>query len=441
LTEHPSAEELLNLVRGKIAPQRGGEVLRHLYAGCEKCLAAAPAGLAAGLGVDRAFTAKEEAATETAIDRAFAVALRENRKRCRQKALQARAVKILIDGGVKGPEELPRSMKQIDIIEALLAASWSSRYENPGMMVYFAQFAVTCAERLDASRHGSKDVFDLQCRAQAELGNAYRVSDQFDKANAAFARARQLFELGSHSELAEIRLLSLEASLDSDCRRLKDACTRLKKVLRYRRLKNDDQLTGRTLLQLGRFTNFSGDPEEGLRLINESLSLLDIKKDPSLFSVAKQNQIESLILCRRHRDAELQLFQLRAMTCPSVERVNELRLKWLLGRIEAGQDKFARAEKTLREVHEGWIELGSGYNSALVALELAAMLLAQGKASEATQVVATAYTIFSALKVQSQVLMAVLVLRMSCEIREATRERVDKIVSYLQSDINAELEA
>jgi tetratricopeptide (TPR) repeat protein len=443
LTDHPSADELLALVRGRLAPQRSGEILRHLYGGCEVCLAVAPAGLAAGLGVRREPTAKEDAATEAAIDRAFAVALREDRNLRRRQDQRERAVKILMEGGTKGPEQLPKSMKQGDKVEALLAASWSIRFEDVGMMVYFARLAVNCAERLDARKYGGKEVLDLQCRALAELGNAYRVSDQFDKASVAFERARRLFELGSRSDSLEIRLLSLEASFDSDCRRLGDACLRLKKVLRYYRQNGLDQLAGRTLLQLGRFTSFAGDSEKALRLIDESLSLLDINRDPGLVYVARQNQIEFLIWLRRYREAELKLFQLRAMQAHSGGRINELRLRWLTGRIEAGKDKFDRAEETLREVHEGWIEFGRGYDSALVSLELAAMLLAQGKAGEATEIVTAAYKTFAALKIQREGLMTVLMLRTACELRKATRDLVEKVARYLmklEDDPHAELE-
>jgi hypothetical protein len=432
LTEHPSAEELLDLVRGRIAPQRGEEILRHLEEGCKECLAAAPAGLMAGLGVERELTAKEEAATEAAIDRAFAVALREERKLSRRQGQLERTVKRLVEGGFKGPESLPRSMKQTDKIEALLAASWSVRYEDVGLMVYFAQLAVSGAEQLVTPEQRGKEIFDIRCRAFAELGNAYRASDQFDKARDAFARSRQLFELGTHSDSLEIRLLELETSFDAYSRSFGNACLRLKKVLSFYQRNGQDHFAGRTLLQLGRYTGFAGDPEQALRLIDESLSLLDVDKDPGLFYVAKQNQIEFLVWCKRYRDAEIQLFHLRALQHATGGRINELRQRWLTGRVEAGQDRLVRAETTLREVHEGWTELGSGYNVALVSLDLAAVLLAQRKATEATAVVTIAYRTFLALKIQREALAGLLLLKTSCEMREATREDVEKLVRYLR---------
>jgi tetratricopeptide (TPR) repeat protein len=431
LSEHPSAEDLLDLVRGRLAPQRGGEILRHLYAGCEICLAVAPAGLVAGFGAPPDLTVKEEDATEEAIDRAFAVAHREDRDLRRHQKQEERMVKILVAGGVKGPEKLPRSMKQVDKISALLAASWSVRFEDVGMMVFFAQFAVSCAEQLDARRYGREKVLDLQSRALAELGNAYRASDQFDKAGVALTRSRQLFELGSRSDLLEIRLLEVEASLDAYSRRSGSACLRLEKVLRYYQRNGMDHLAGRTLLLLGRYIGFAGDSEEALHLIDKSLALLDADRDSGLVHVAKQNRVEFLVWCKRYRDAEIQLFQLRAMPCSSEGRLTEIRLRWLTGRIEAGQDRFARAEKTFRDVYESWIEVGSGYNSGLASLDLTAVLLAQRKADEATEIVTSAYKIFAALNIQHEGIMTVLMLRTACELKKATRDLVERVAQYM----------
>jgi hypothetical protein len=213
-------------------------------------------------------------------------------------------------------------------------------------------------------------------------------------------------------------------------------------VLSFYQRNGQDYFAGRTLLQLGRYTGFAGDPEQGLRLIDESLLLID--KDAGLVYVAKQNQIEFLIWCGRYRDAKIQLFHLRALQHATGGRINELRQRWLTGRVEAGQDRLARAETTLREVYEGWTELGSGYELALVSLDLAAVLLAQRKTIEATRLVTTAYKTFLALEIQREALMVLLMLKTACEMNEATREDVEKLVRYLrhlENDPNAELEA
>ena len=383
MTDHPSADELLALVRGRLAPQRGSEILRHLYGGCETCLAAAPAGLVVGLGVQREPTAREEAATEAAIDRAFAVALREDRNHRRRQDQRKKAVKILLEAGMKGPEKLSKSMKQVDKIAALLEASWSLRHEDIRMMIFFARLAVECAEQLDARKYGGKEVFDFQCRAQAELGNAYRASDQLANAEVALGHARRLFELGSRNEELENHLLNLEASLDGDCRRFRAACLKLDKIAQNYRRNGDDHLLGRALIRRAAYVANSGNPDEALRLLQESLSLIDMERDPSAAYAAMHNQITCLVECRRFDEAEKRLFLLRPLQHHSGGRINQLRFRWEEGRIDAGLERTERAEGILREVAESFSEINRAYDSALASLDLAAVLLAQKKAREA----------------------------------------------------------
>lgn len=443
MTDHPSADELLALVRGRLAPQRGGEILRHLYGGCETCLAAAPAGLVFGLGIQREPTAREEAATEAAIDRAFAIALREDRRHRRQQDQRKKAVKILLEAGVKGPEKLSKSMKQGDKIEALLEASWSLRHEDIRMMIFFARLALECAEQLDARKYGGKEVLDFQCRAQAELGNAYRASDQLANAEAALGHARRLFELGSRNQELENHLLNLEASLDGDCRRFRAACLKLDKIAQNYRRNGDSHSVGRALIRRAVYVANSGNPDEALHILQESLSLIDKDRDPSVAYAARHNQITFLVECRRFDEAEKRLFLLRPLQRYSGGRINRLRFRWEEGRIDAGLERTERAEGILREVAEGFSEINRAYDSALASLDLAAVLLAQRNAREATEVVTAAYSTFSGLRIEREGLVAVLMLRTACEMRVATRGLTEKIASYLrrlENDPHAELE-
>jgi len=443
LTDHPSRKELLAVVRGGLTPEREVAILRHLYEGCKKCLAAAPSALKLGFGLEGKTTAKEETAIDAAIQRAFKTAARHERHLREQELEAEEGEKILAAGGVEAPKKFPRHMGKLAKYKALLARSWSLRHEDTGSMVYFARLAVKCAEGLNAKRYGVKRVFDFQCRAQAELGNALRVSDQFDQAATAFSRARKLFELGTHSEVLEIHLLGLEASFDADCRRFQVACTKLLKVLRFYRQNGIKHLAGRTLLKLSRFTDQAGNSAEALRLVNESISLIDPDRDPSLAYTARHNQIAFLLSSGHSGEAEKQLFLLRALHQHAGGRLNELRFRWLEGRIDAALNRFDRAERTYHQTREDFLEVNRAYDSALASLDLSAVLLAQHKAVEAKDVVTAAYKMFIALNIQREALMAVLALKTACEMRSATQvmaEEVAKYVRRLEHDPNAKLE-
>ena len=442
MTDHPSRKELLAVVRGGLTPEREVAILRHLYEGCKKCFAAAPSALKLGFGLEAKTTVKEETAIDAAIQRAFKKAARHDQHLREQEVEAKEGEKILATGGVGAPKKFPRPMGVLAKYKALLARSWSLRHEDTGQMVYFARLAVQCAELLNPKRYGVERVFDFQCRAQAELGNALRVSDQFEQAATAFGRARRLFELGTQSEVLEIRLLDLEASFDADCRRLEMACIKLKRVLRWYRRNGDEHHAGKILLQLGRFTGYSGDNEEALKLLDESLALIDEREEPALAWAARLNQVDFLLACGQFRDAEKKLFQLRGLQYEA-GRINKLQLRWVEGRLEGRFNRLDRAERAFCEVQTGFLEVNRAYDSALVSLDLSAVLLAQSKAGEAKDVVEAAYRIFMALNIVREALMAVLALKTACQMGVATQtmaEEVAKYVRRLENDPNAKLD-
>jgi tetratricopeptide (TPR) repeat protein len=443
LTDHPSRKELLAVVRGGLTPEREVAILRHLYEGCKKCLAAAPSALKLGFGLEGKTTVKEESAIDAAIRRAFKTATRHD-QHLREQELEAKeAEEILAAGGVEAPEKLPRPMGMLAKYKALLARSWSLRHEDTASMVYCVRLAVWCAQVLDPKQYGVERVFDFQCRAQAELGNALRVSDQLDKAADAFARARQLFELGTRSEFLEVFLLNLEASLHADRRRFELACINLRKVLRWHQRNGDLHLAGRTLMKIALFTRYAGSLLEALPILRQSLEAIDGKRDPVLAYAAMHNELALLIDLGQFREAEIKLFQLRPHQSHAGGCINQLRFRWEEGRIDAGLERCDRAETIFREVREGFLGVNRAYDSALASLDLSAVLLAQRKAREARDVVAAAYKMFMALKIQREALMAVLALKTACEVQVATRELAEQIAKYvrrLENDPGARFE-
>ncbi|HYO12474.1 MAG TPA: hypothetical protein VE685_04675 [Thermoanaerobaculia bacterium] len=63
---------------------------------------------------------------------------------------------------------------------------------------------------------------------------------------------------------------------------------------------------------------------------------------------------------------------------------NEIRFRGLEGRVEAGFQRYARAEAIFREVKQAFEEeVKRAYHAALVSLDLSAVLLARGKMGEA----------------------------------------------------------
>jgi tetratricopeptide (TPR) repeat protein len=369
---------------------------------------------------------------DTAIDRAFKAARRYERHLRGQRA-QIQMILAWLEQGdeLDAAANLPADTGMYAKYRAFLEWSWALRSEDPERMVHFARLAVACSRQLPAQRYGIKQVFDFRCEAQAALGNALRVQRRLDEAAFHMARARELFELGTEELSLNLHLLDLESSLDADRRWFQKATARLEKVYRGYRALDDKHLAGRTLIMLASYTNAAGHPEKALATLRQSFDLIDTARDPVVAYAAAHNQVAILCDCRRFREAERQLFELRPSQQQQGRRINYLKLRWLEGRIDAGLEKLERAERTLREVRDGMAALGRAYDAALASLDLAAALMGQRKTRQAREVVLIAYGVLKALPIHRRALVSLFILRNAFAVGMATRAMVEEVASYL----------
>ncbi len=370
---------------------------------------------------------------EGAIDKAFDVVRRHERH---LRAQEAQAQTILArfeqEDELEVAGKLSPAMGTLAKYLALRDRSWALRHEDPSRMVQLALLALGCARQLDARAYGAEQVIDFQCEAQAALGNALRVAQRLDEAEAALARARSLFEKGTRGVLVEIPLLTFEGALDADRRRFNDAIARLERVYQYHCLHDDPHLAGKALLTQGLYTSYAGDPAKALDLLRRSLELIDASRDPNLAYIALHNQISFLCDCGRFSEAEKQLFLLRPLQQHSGGRVTDLKLRWEEGRIDAGLGRVERAEETLFEVRKQMQEAGRAYDAALASLDLAAALMARQKPRHAAEVVAAAYPTFAALRIEREALASLLILKTSFEVGLADRAMVEEVAGFLR---------
>ncbi|HJX29355.1 MAG TPA: hypothetical protein VJ885_15705, partial [Thermoanaerobaculia bacterium] len=213
MSDHPSPTELQALLYGGLPLEKVSYSIFHLLR-CERCREEmAPwAAVLFGRPTDPEATTlhDEEDAYDAALDRAFekvrglAPAARSVGDRSRE------ALDLLESGGVEELAEASSELKGLPAYEAFLERSWKLRHEDPEEMVRLAMYATLVAGKLNPLTHGEKEVKDLQCRAWAALGNAYRVADDLDAAEFARGRAAELYLEGTQEELLGARLFDLQ---------------------------------------------------------------------------------------------------------------------------------------------------------------------------------------------------------------------------------------
>lgn len=316
------------------------------------------------------------------------------------------------------------------LCQALLDWSWALRYDNPKAMIFLAELAVKTAADLDAVHHGLAAVADAQARAWGELANAYRVRDDFMEAERAFDKAFQLLEKGTGDLALKARLFDLHASFFGARRQLMLAFSALDLVHTFHLQRGEVHLAGRALITKALYSSYAGKNEWALALNREGLSMIDESRDPDLVAHALHNQIAFLIHDGHCLEAKRFLSGIRPQALKS-GRINELKVRWLEGRISYGLGDLSEAATAFQEIKDGFEAEDQGFHAALCLLDLSLVRLRQGRTVEAEEAVTQATKVFSSLRVP-EVYNTALVLKETLKLEKATVELAEDVVAQIR---------
>jgi hypothetical protein len=408
LAEHPSLDELQDFAQGILPSEQARLVVAHLLRGCIRCGAVLIPEVEALLPEDPPI---EDSGYDEAIERAFAAQRWHGPAALKQREKARQALALLEAGGVEKLSEAPSDLKGIVACEALMERSWDLRHEDPQQMLELASHATLVADHLSPQLYDPRKLANLRCRAWSTLGNAYRVADNLKSAEWALERAAELCPDGSGDETLSVRLLELQASLYGAQRKFPLAFEVLDAVYAIHRRHGDEQQCGRALIKKGIYIGHNNNPAEAVRLLTEGLGMIDSKHDPKLILSAVHNIAWFLMEGELFRKARRVMWENRWRYIRHGGRIDQVKLRWLQGRIEAGLGNLGIAEEALREARESLEQEGLGYHAALSGLDLAAILLRQGCEEEARTVVLKATEVFLSLDIQVEAQKAVLVLQ------------------------------
>jgi tetratricopeptide (TPR) repeat protein len=441
--DHPTPAELEGFVWNRLPPGRARAIASHLVFGCARCRALMSPHFEGLTGLadppPRQLTPEEDSGYDAVIGRVFSNVIlraRELEATRRREALPRLAAAGLGAGLDACPEELPapvEALRKAPRLADLLRRSWNLRHDNPAEMLRLAIQARDLAEGLDAAALGAATVADLQCRAWVELGNACRVSDLLADADLALGRATELFLEGWEDEM-------LQASLLGDARRFDLAETALDLVFAIHRRRGDKHQAGRALIKKGIYAGYQGSSDEALLLMEQGLELVDEALDPRLVYLALHNQARLLLDAGQLREARMALWKAKARGLDAGGRVNELKVRWLEGQINAALGELDRAEAALAEVKHGFQAAGLGYKGALAGLELGAVQIRQGRSALAAREITGAADVFIGLGVGREAGASVLLLRQAVEQQIVDAALLEYVIDLLRrSEISSDV--
>jgi tetratricopeptide (TPR) repeat protein len=433
---HFGKDEVADFLAGRLDKAGQRRMLLHLMTGCARCRRR----IEPMLG-EEPWTGAEPVAEEQydeVLTRAVASARSLTKRWEKETAKLDRALVLLEEvpggpGDSKFPYRQAQALHGWPLCEALLRKSYEVRFSDPKRMLSLAESAASVAKNIRLEKYPWPGfVADLQARAFAEMGNAFRVNDRFASAEKAFEEALESLDQGTGDPLLQARVLDLLASLRSDQRRLEDAISLLDQVHDLYLEADDPHLAGRALIKKGINTHYLCQPQQAVGILRQGMKLLDPERDPQLVSVAQQGLLHALTNCGEYQQASRLLLRSGLREAFAAEPLNLLKLRGVEGKIHAGLGRLATAERAFSHVREEFLRIGQFYEAALVGLELAAVWLRQGRAAEVQELAAEMHEIFDELGVEQEAAKAFYFVREACRTQAVNLLLIERIRAFLE---------
>jgi tetratricopeptide (TPR) repeat protein len=312
------------------------------------------------------------------------------------------------------------------LCERLAEESAEAASDDADPALELAGLALWIAERVPAADN------PLRCQGYAWgfMGNARRVKSDLRGAEQAFALSARLWREGSESDpgfLDGARLLDLEASLCIDQRRLPEALRLLGEAAEQTR---SERALGSILIIEAYAIELMGDYQGAVTRLERAAALID-EHEVRLRCVLRFNLMVNLTHLGLAAQAEPMLKDLRTLAARVRKALDQVRLRWLEGKIDAGLGRTEKAIEVLSSVRADFSERGIRYDEALVSLELAGLYLETGRTGDVKRLVRLMATVFQDEGVHAEAQRALGLFRRAVELEKITLELVRRLVAYL----------
>jgi transcriptional regulator with XRE-family HTH domain len=272
----------------------------------------------------------------------------------------------------------------------------------------------------------------LQGYGNGFVANVQRVANDFMVADATFARSAELWHQGASGDpgglLDGVRLLDLEASLRREQRRLPEALALIDRALACRA---GGEGRARLLLKRAKTLEELGDYPAAVTTLREAAPLLGADAEPRLVCALHLNLTDYLVQLGEVAEAEILLPGARSLAARLGNDLDLLRSRWIEGRVAAARGREAEAASTFDSVRRDFAARGLPYDAALCTIELAALLLEQGRTGDVKELARESAPIFTAKGVHREAQAALELFRRAAEQESVTAVLAHSLAAYL----------
>jgi tetratricopeptide (TPR) repeat protein len=299
-------------------------------------------------------------------------------------------------------EEKFHSLKLCQLLQARSRAAW---FSAPDTALEMADLAIEVARHLDAGRYGSCVVEDARAVAWSYLGNAFRISSDYRRAEQALHQAWSHHVLAGEDAYTETELLTFTSSLRKDQNRYQEAVQLSDRAIALYREGQDCHLEGAALILKGLILEQEGRTRAAIPVLRAGLDRIDPQRDPRKVLAGSHNLIWCIAQDGKPEKAQELLEQNRYLH-QNLGRLDLARVQWLEGKIANELGHFTEAKTVLHEACESFLELQVGAEVFLVSLDLAGAYSLSGEHRQAKTVLGELIPLGEALGLSEEVCLA-----------------------------------
>ena len=288
----------------------------------------------------------------------------------------------------------------------------------------WARLAVEIAERVKGPEGWRTRVRGY---AAAAGPNVRRVEGKLEEAEAGLAAANELWLAGTDPDgiLDPGRLLAIEGSLRRAQRRFDESLDRLAQARQV------SHHPGRVLIKRAFTLEVMGEYEPAIETLIEAETLLGPRDEPRLWNTLDFNLAANYSHLGRFREATELVARARPRAIRLRDELDLIRFDWLSGRIAAGRGDTSKARSLLETALDRFRARKLWYDVALAFLELAGLLLREGKKAEVRALTPILVDVFKSKKVYVEALKALRCFLDAAESGTADEELARRVLAFL----------
>lgn len=318
------------------------------------------------------------------------------------------------------------------LAEMLLEKSRESWFDDLAQALEAAELANAVVTKLEEASAESCLLSPLKVRSLAYLGNALRIRNDLQGAVDYFDKVDELLEEVSLEPTEWAGIRSLQVSLYTDVKVYDRASALVSQIVEVYRSLEDTHQVARSLFQKARLFRRMNEPEAAVDVLREALPMIDVWRDPRMYSYALQNLASSLQASSRPEEALEALGEARRLLIQQGERLALTRTRWVEAKILVDLDRQREAEEAFAEVSKAFAERGLAYDQALVCLDLALLYAGEQRMDRVRELASEMLPIFRSYSLGQEVMAALVLFQHAAEREIATLGLIREIVGYLR---------